>query len=259
MSVDKMDFTEALKLAQEKGYAEADPAFDVEGTDSAHKITILSEMAFGKSVPLKEVYCQGITHIDRADIEYADEVGYVIKLLAIAKKTANGIEVRVQPTLLPKGHMLASVNGAFNAVYMNGDEIGDMLFYGRGAGSRPTASAVVSDIVDLAKVRCSNAPMLPYPSFEAVSVKKLVDIKSRYYLRFSVIDKPGVLSQISNKLGRAHISISDVMQRERKAGKVVPLIVLTHESYEKDLRFAIEQIDGLSCIKEKTQVLRLEE
>jgi homoserine dehydrogenase len=259
MSIDKMDFKDALKLAQQKGYAEADPTFDVEGIDSAHKITILSEIAFGKSVPLKEVYCQGIAHIDQADIEYADEVGYVIKLLAIAKKTKNGIEVRVQPTLLPKAHALASVNGSFNAIYLNGDEIGDMLLYGRGAGSRPTASAVVSDIVDLAKVRCANAPSLPYPAFEQISAKKLIDISSRYYLRFSVIDKPGVLSQIANKLGKNRISISDVMQRERKAGKVVPLIVLTHATHEKDLRSAITEIDKLSCIRKKTQVLRIEE
>jgi homoserine dehydrogenase len=259
MSIDKMDFKEALKLAQQKGYAEADPTFDVEGIDSAHKITILSEIAFGKSVPLKEVYCQGIAHIDQADIEYADEVGYVIKLLAIAKKTKNGIEVRVQPTLLPKAHALASVNGSFNAIYLNGDEIGDMLLYGRGAGSRPTASAVVADIVDLAKVRCANVPSLPYPAFEQISAKKLIDISSRYYLRFSVIDKPGVLSQIANKLGKASISISDVMQRERKAGKVVPLIVLTHATSEKDLRSAIAEINKLSCIRKKTQVLRIEE
>ncbi len=259
MSFDKMDFKQALKLAQQKGYAEADPTFDIEGVDSAHKITILSEIAFGKSVPLKEVYCKGITHIDQADIEFADEVGYVIKLLAIAKQTKGGVEIRVQPTLLPKDHMLASVNGSFNAVYLHGDEMGDMLFYGKGAGSRPTASAVVSDIVDLAKVRCANAPLLPYPDFEHISAKKLVDIQSRYYLRFSVIDKPGVLSQISATLGKSKISISDVMQRERKAGQVVPLIVLTHEASEKDLQGAIKNIDKLSCIKKKTQVLRIEE
>ncbi|MBN1492699.1 MAG: homoserine dehydrogenase [Candidatus Omnitrophica bacterium] len=259
MSIDKMDFKQALKLAQHKGYAEADPSFDIEGIDSAHKITILSEIAFGKSVSLKEVYCQGITHIDEADIEFADEVGYVIKLLAIAKQTKGGIEIRVQPTLLPKDHILASVNGSFNAIYLHGDETGDMLLYGRGAGSRPTASAVVSDIIDLAKVRCANAPLLPYPAFAPISAKKLVDIESRYYLRFSVIDKPGVLSQISSLLGKQGISISDVMQRERKAGRVVPLIVLTHEAYEKNLRAAIKQIDRLKCIKKRTQVLRIEE
>lgn len=259
MTYEHMDFRTALQLAQEKGYAEADPTFDIEGIDSAHKITILGQLAFEKNIKFKEVYCKGITQIQQCDIAFADEVGYVIKLLAIAKQTQEGVEIRVQPTLLPKEHMLANVNGSYNAVYLHGDETGDVLLYGRGAGSRPTASAVVADIVDLAKEKCCSAPRLPYPVFDPVSAKKLINITSRYYVRASVIDRPGVLAQISQILGQEHVSISDVVQRERKIGQVVPLIILTHEACEKDVRAAVKQIDTLPCSKKKTQVLRIEE
>ena len=259
MTAEKMGFHDALRLAQEKGYAEADPTFDVEGTDSAHKIAIMAQLAFEKRFSLKDIPCNGISRIQPCDIAFADEVGYVIKLLAIAKQTKEGVEVRVQPTLLHKDHILANVHGSFNAVHVHGDETGDMLLYGRGAGSRPTASAVVSDIVDLAKETHSAVPRLPYPLFEPIAPKKLINIKSRYYLRFSAIDKPGVLATIATALGRESISISDVMQRERQAGKVVPVVVLTHEAHEKDLWHAIRRIDRFATIKEKTQVLRIEE
>ncbi len=251
-----MAFKEALALAQEKGYAEADPTFDIEGVDSAHKLTLLCQLAFEKNIKFSDIYCNGITRIEQSDIECARELGYVIKLLAIAKKTKEGIEARVQPTLLPKDHMLANVNGSFNAVYLHGDEVGEMLFYGKGAGARPTASAIVSDIADCAKqVQTEQV----YKDLESIAAKKLINIHSRYYLRFSVIDRPGVLADISRILGRVKISISDVIQRERKAGKVVPLILLTHEALEKDIRQAVEIINMLPVIKQKTQVVRIEE
>jgi homoserine dehydrogenase len=261
MTAKGMNFAEALAGAQKLGFAEANPFLDVSGHDAAHKLAILARFAFGGKVKFKDIYCEGITEISSDDIAFAKEFGYTIKLLAIAKRSEKGMEARVQPTLLPNSHILANVNGSFNAILMRGDEVGDVLFYGRGAGPHPTASAVVADLVDIAKS----------PSFgpvedrfvvralgKTIPVKSIFSILSRYYLRFYVIDRPSVLAAISKVLGKHKISISDVMQRERSAGRVVPLILLTHDTHEKDLRAAIREIDGMSCIKKKTQVIRIE-
>lgn len=261
MTAEHTDFEQALRQAQEKGYAEADPTFDVEGIDAAHKLAILVRFAFGGKVRFRDIYCEGIARIGKEDIAFAEEFGYRVKLLAIAKASKGEIEARVQPTLLPKTHILANVNGAFNAVLMRGDEVGEVLFYGQGAGPRPTASAVVSDLVDIAK---RGTRRLYDPTFlirglrTRCKIKSMSSILSRYYFRFSIIDRPGVLAQISRVLGAHAISISDCVQKETSAGKVVPLIVLTHHAHELDVRNAIRLIDRLKIVRGKSQVIRIE-
>lgn len=264
MTEDKMDFKTALAEAQEKGYAEADPTLDVEGIDAAHKLALLARFGFGGSIPFSDIYSEGISGIRSEDISFAEEFGYRIKLLAIAKRAGNGaLEARVQPTLLPKNHILANVNGSFNAVLIRGDETGDILLYGRGAGSRPTASAVMSDLVDIAKRGVDylgeDAGDHMKAVYRKISVKSISSLLSRYYMRFQVLDKPGVLSKISQILGKNRISISDCVQRERNVGSVVPLIVLTHDAHESDVRKATKSIDGLGVVKQKTQVIRMED
>ena len=259
MSERKLDFKEALRLAQEKGYAEANPTLDIEGIDSAHKLAILVRLAFEGRAAFKEVYSEGISRIRNEDIAFAEEMGYRIKLLAIAKRDPDGIEARVQPTLLPRSHILANVSGSFNAILLGGDEVGEILLYGKGAGPGPTASAVVSDLVDLAKgYDAWNLREGSANSLKPLKIKNISSILSRYYLRFHVIDKPGVLSKLSSILGRHRISISDVIQKERKAGGVVPLILLTHDASEKELRLAIREIDRLPAVQGKSQVIRIE-
>lgn len=261
MSENKMDFKEALKQAQDKGYAEADPRLDIEGIDAQHKLAILLRFAFGGRVDFKKIDCEGISRIRREDIAFADEFGYCIKLLAIAKRGDGGVEARVQPTLLPKNHILASVNGSFNAVLLRGDEVGDVLLYGRGAGSRPTASAVISDLVDIAKKgsdRFADVALMMKAVRSGLKIKSTSSILSRYYLRFHVTDRPGVLSKISKILGDHAISISDCVQKIRRQGGVVPLIVLTHAAHESDVRGAIRLIDRLTSIRGKSQVIRIE-
>ena len=261
MTEDHSDFTEALKEAQKKGYAEADPKLDIEGVDAAHKLAILARFAFGGKVRFREIYCEGISRIRSEDIAFAEEFGYRVKLLAIAKSSRDGIEARVQPTLLPKSHILANVNGSYNAILMHGDEVGNVLFYGRGAGARPTGSAVLSDLVDIAKLQtnCFDDAALRMRAIRpALKIKNISSILSRYYLRFHVIDQPGVLSKISRVLGLHRISISDVIQKERSEGSVVPLILLTHDAHERDVRNAISAIDRLRVVQGKSQVIRIE-
>lgn len=256
MSEDQLDFKEALRLAQKKGYAEADPRLDIEGIDSAHKLTILASLVFGGWVAFRDIYVRGISSIRSEDISFAREFGYTIKLLAVAKKTADGIEAHVQPTLLPNAHVLSNVGGSYNAVFMQGDEVGDILLYGQGAGSRPTGSAVVSDLIDLA--RLSDQDSFFSPELKPLKVRSISLLLSRYYLRFHVVDRPGVLAQISKVLGSHKISISDVIQKERRIGSVVPLILLTHSAQARALGRAVQMINRLSVVKGKTQVLRIE-
>jgi homoserine dehydrogenase len=262
MTEKRSDFQEALKEAQEKGYAEKNPSLDIEGTDAAHKLAILVRFAFGGRVNLNEIYCEGISRIRSEDIAFADEFGYRIKLLAIAKASKDGIEARVQPTLLPESHILANVNGSFNAVLVHGDEVGEELFYGQGAGAHPTASAVISNLVDIAK--CPTKSLESKAFLERVvrrrlKIKNISTLLSRYYLRFHVVDKPGVLAKISHVLGTHSISISDCVQKIRSAGNIVPLILLTHDAHEHDVRGAIRAIDRLDVVRGKSQVIRIEE
>lgn len=261
MTSEGTDFDTALKEAQLKGYAEADPTFDIEGIDAAHKLAILTRFSFGGDVNFNDIYCEGIASIRSEDIAFAEEFGYRIKLLAIAKATSDGIEARVQPTLLPKRHILANVNGAFNAVLLRGDEVGEVLFYGQGAGPHPTASAVISDLMDIAKRgmrRFYDTSFFMRGMKKQLKIKKMSSILSRYYLRFNVVDRPGVLAKISHILGAYKISISDCVQKETGKGRVVPLILITHDTHEKNLRAATRRIDRLNVVKGKSQVLRME-
>ena len=256
------DFREALAEAQKEGYAEADPTLDIEGVDAAHKLAILVRFAFGGKVKFKDIYCEGISRIRKEDIDFAEEFGYRVKLLAIAKASQDGIEARVQPTLLPEAHILANVTGAYNAVFLRGDEVGNVLLYGRGAGPKPPASAVLADLMDIAQresVRSENSGMLMRGIRKSLRIKSISSILSRYYLRFHVVDKPGVLAHISRVLGKHRISISDVIQRERNLRSVVPLILLTHDAHEKDVRNAIREIDRQAIVRGKSQVIRIEE
>ena len=261
MTEDGTSFDEALKQAQAKGYAEANPKLDIDGTDAAHKLTILTRYAFNGGIKFDSIYREGIQSINSEDIQFARHFGYRIKLLAIAKRSAEGLEARVQPTLVPEKHILANVNGSFNAVQICGDEVGEVLFYGKGAGAHPTASAVFADLVDIAKGGIYGPvqnSLLMRGIEKHIKVRNLSLIASRYYLRFHVIDQPGVLAAISAILGRFHISISDVIQQERRVGKMVPLIMLTHDAHEKNMRLAVATIDKLKQIKGKSQVLRIE-
>jgi homoserine dehydrogenase len=261
MTDQNMEFSDALKEAQALGYAEADPTLDIEGIDTAHKLTILSTLAYGIPLSFNSVHVEGITGIATQDISFASELGYKVKLLAIAKEADGEIELRVHPTMLPKDYLIAKVDGPFNAIYVDGDATGSTLYYGRGAGSVPTGSAVVSDIADIARNMKKNAtgrvPTIPM-IFRDIKIKKIDDVLSRYYFRFSALDKPGVLSKISGILGNHDISIASVIQKGRRIGEAVPLVVLTHEAKEKDVRRAISEIDALPAVMGKTVFIRAE-
>ena len=261
MTDENVEFADALKEAQALGYAEADPTFDIEGIDTAHKLTILATLSYGIPLSFSSVHIEGISKITAQDINFASELGYKVKLLAITKEADGEIELRVHPTMLPKDYLIAKVDGPFNAIYVEGDATGSTMYYGRGAGSVPTGSAVVSDIADIARNIQKNAlgrvPTIPNISGE-VRIRKMDDITSRYYFRFSALDKPGVLSKISGILGNHNISITSVIQKGRMVGEAVPLVVLTHEAKEKDMRLAIEEIDKLPVVMGKTVIIRVE-
>ena len=258
MQNEKKDFKTALNLAKKLGYAEADPTLDIEGIDTAHKLSILSSMAFGQPVPLEKIYCEGISQINSFDIEYAEEFGFSIKLLAIAKDTGKGIEVRVHPTMLPKEYMLSTVDGVFNAVYINGDSVGPTMYYGQGAGAMPTASAVWSDIMELISKKTNLKSSSIYFEKNPKIISNINDLYTKYYLRFSTLDHSGVLSRISGILGKMNISIASVMQKERSEGNKVPIVMLTHEANEADMQKALAEINKLDMIKDKTVLIRVE-
>ncbi len=252
MSDEGLEFSEALKQAQANGYAEANPAFDIEGVDTAHKLSILSSISFGGHVQLESISTQGITRITKLDIDYAKELGFVIKLLGIAKRlSANEIEASVHPAMIPENHLLSSVNDVFNAIYMVGDFIGPMMFYGKGAGQLPTASAIVGDLVMLAH----QGKGLRSTKEAAIKVRKADTISSKYYLRVTAEDSTGVLASIAGILGKHGISIASCIQKER--GQFVPIIILTHEAEEGNLRAAIAEIDKLPEIKDETVCISL--
>src|SRR4030043_1805212 len=261
MTDHNVEFSDALKEAQALGYAEADPTFDIEGIDTAHKLTLLATLAYGIPLSYNSVYIEGISKISTQDISFASELGYKVKLLAIAKESEGEIELRVHPTMLPKEYLISKVDGPFDAIYVDGDATGSTLYYGRGAGSVPTGSAVVSDIADIARNIQKNAigrvPTIPNISGD-VRIRKMDDIVSRYYFRFSALDKPGVLSKISGILGNYNISIASVIQKGRKVGEAVPLVVLTHEAKERDVQKAVEEIDRLPVVMGKTVFIRVE-
>jgi homoserine dehydrogenase len=264
MTEEGREFGDVLRRAQEKGYAEADPSFDIEGIDTAHKLSILIMLSFGVFPDFKRIYVEGIQNITPLDISFADEFGYRIKLLAIAKAREEGIEARVHPTLVEKGTPLADVSGAFNAIYMVGDAVGPTMLYGMGAGMMPTASAVVSDVVQIAKNITldnlhSSIPRL-YQEESSSSLIPMSDVVTKYYLRFQVEDRPGVLGQIAGSLGRNNISIESVIQKGRQIeGGDVPVVIMTHEARERDLLSALREIDDFPVVKAKSTLIRIEE
>jgi len=262
MSEENCSFGDALKDAQEKGLAERNPKLDISGGDSAHKLAILALLGFGLNVKPQEIYIEGIEGLDPSDIEYAKNWGYAIKLLAIAKKRGKELDLRVHPTLISLRSILASVKYEDNAIFIKGDMVGDSLLYGKGAGSLPTASAVISDIVEIASNIDEYKKIKKPFKFEFNSgvkkVRKINDLLARYYLRFSAIDKPGVLARISEILAQSKISISTVSQKERKKGQPVPLVMLTHHANEGKMNKALKRISKLSCITEKIVKIRIE-
>ena len=265
MTDEGRSFKEVLREAQEKGYAEADPTYDIEGIDAAHKLAILIRLAFGTSIQFKEIFIGGISEITPLDIQFGREFGYRIKLLAITKTDQGKIEARVHPTLIPEGHLLSTVEGVFNAIYIKGDAIGPTLFYGQGAGQMPTGSAVVSDLVELGRnllvqTRGRRVPLLSYQesAIEKIPLKKMGDVVMRFYMRFSALDRPGVLSRISGILGKNEISISAVIQKGRKINGAVPIVMMTHEAKEENLHRALREIDRLNVILGKTIFIRVE-
>ena len=259
------DFNDVLAEAQALGYAEADPSFDVEGIDAAHKLTILASIAFGIPLQFDKVYTEGITEITRLDVEYANKLGYRIKHLGIARKMPNGIELRVHPTLIPKRRLIANVNGVMNAIVIKGDAVGPSLYYGAGAGAEPTASAVVADLIDVARALTSDPEnRVPHLAFQADS---LVDIpvlppsqfKTAYYLRLNAEDKPGTLADVTRILADHHISIEGIIQREPlDDAPAVPIILLTEITMEHEMNAAISKIEALKTVTGKVNRIRLE-
>ncbi len=257
-------FADVLRAAQEAGYAEADPTFDVEGIDAAHKLAILTMLCFGTSVSLDEMYIEGISKLDPIDFDYADRFGYVVKPLAIAVEHEDGIEVRVHPTMLPKEWLLASVPGAKNALYVHSYALGPSMYYGAGAGMMPTAVAAVSDLIEVCRnVQAGVTGHLPMRSYKRMANRPIRDIgklRSRYYMRFGVLDRPGVLGQLTQILGDHEISISQVVQEgPREPERPVRVVVLTHEAQESNVRHALAQIDKLTAVVEPAALVRIAE
>ena len=265
MTNEGRNFKEVLREAQEKGYAEADPTYDIEGIDAAHKLTILIRLAFGTSIQFKEIMTGGISKITPLDIQFSREFGYRIKLLAIAKIDKGRIEARVHPTMIPEVHLLSTIEGVFNAIYIKGDAVGPTLFYGQGAGQMPTGSAVVSDLVELGRnvlIRASGrrVPLLSYQesAIEKIPLKRMDDVVMPFYMRFSALDRPGVLSKISGILGKNDISIASVIQKGRQVNGAVPIVMMTHEAKERNVHRALKEIDRLGMILGKTIFIRVE-
>jgi len=259
MSEDNYTFKQALKEAQVRGLAEANPTLDIDGKDACHKLCILTMLSFGIFVKPRDIYVEGIRNIDLQDIVYAREWGYDVKLLAIAKKVENSLELRVHPTLIPVRHLLSSVKGEDNAVFVKGDMMGESMLYGKGAGRFPAASSVVSDVIDLARnPGASLAPLAQIKEDKKTKVKKIGDLKTRYYIRFLAIDQPGVLASVSTILAKNKISIATVSQKERKQGQPVPLVIMTHSAKESSMNKALKEINKLKTIKKKPVKIRIE-
>jgi len=258
-------FDTALALAQSNGFAEADPTLDIEGHDTAHKLAILTSLAYGTELNLKDVYIEGISRISPMDIEFADQFGYRIKLLAISKFQGDAVEARVHPTMIPFDNIMSNVNGSLNAVMVSGDAVEDILLYGHGAGMMPTASAVVGDVVDIArnllKDSIGRIPLLSYqPShIKTIPVLPIEDICTQYYFRFSAVDRPNVLSKIAGILGSYGISIKSVHQKGRKANGSVPIVMLSHHAREADVKKALYEITLLDIVQDSPVLIRIED
>lgn len=264
MTDEGLAFEEVLREAQALGYAEADPTYDIEGIDTAHKLAILATLAFRTRVGVDDIYIEGISGISPIDIEFAKTLGYNIKLLAIARDSGEGLELKVHPTMIPQGHLLAQVKDAYNAFYLIGDAVGKVMLYGLGAGKMPTGSAVVADIVDIAGSIANGIKKddrLTGVHFDGLSPLKkhpIGAIEGRYYLRFSAIDKPGVLAKIAGVLSEFGISIESVVQKGRRRESSVPIVMLTHEAPDAKMSEALKIIDSLDIVLGKTVVIRVE-
>lgn len=258
MTKEGLDFSEVLKEAQELGYAEADPTSDVEGLDAARKIAILSSIAFNSRVTLDDVYVEGITSITATDIKFAAELGYVIKLLAIAKEENGFIQTRVHPAFIPNDHPLAAVNDVFNAVFVRGDAVGEIMHYGRGAGKMPTASAVVGDIIDIGRnIQNGISGRIGCTCYDEKEVLDISEMKAKFYIRMTVKDRPGVLAGIAGVFGSNNVSIATVLQKE-VTSDMAGLILITHEVKEQDLRDSLTVLKGMSIVGSIDNVIRLE-
>ena len=260
-----IEFKEALAKATEAGYAEADPTLDVEGFDTAHKLAILTSLAYGTEVDFNDIYIEGITQITPLDIDFARQFGYRIKLLAISKNHGDRVEARVHPTMIPENNLLSTISGSLNALNISGDAVADVMLYGHGAGMMPTASAVVGDVVDIARSisRCTGA-RVPLRSFQPdrigrIPIVPMDDLVTHYYFRFTAKDQPGVLSTISGILGEFGISIQSVQQKGRKSNGAVPVVMLTHRAREADVQEAFHRIEALDVVEETPMLIRLEE
>ncbi len=265
MTMDGLAYSKAVQGAIELGYAEDPPDLDVNGTDAAHKLAILISLAFGFTAPFESIYREGIERLTSDDISFASEFGYCIKLLTVARDLGGEIEARVHPAMVPLDHMLANVNEAFNAVHIEGDFVGPTLYYGKGAGRRPTGSAVVSDIMSLARqIRHGVNMLIPPLGYDTLKddefrIQPIERLSTSYYFRFSALDKPGVLSRIAGILGEKGISISSVIQKGRQINGSVPIVMMTHEAMEKNVREAMELIDRLDVLTDRTMMIRVEE
>lgn len=265
MADEGKSFTVVLEEAQALGFAEANPSYDIEGIDAAHKLAILLSLAYGKKVRLDDIYREGISNISEQDIAFARELGYRIKLLAIAIERGNDIEVRLHPTMIPFDHLLANVNGNFNAFHIIGDAADSIFLYGQGAGMMPTASAVISDVVDISRdILKGIAGRVPSRVHDEDSIKPIQllpfeQILTNYYFRFSAVDRPGVLSRIAGILGENDISIATVIQKGRKQGGAVPVVMTTYKARERDVRRAMHDIDQLDIVMGKTMLIRIED
>jgi len=265
MSEDGDEFSAVLEDAQRLGYAEADPAYDINGDDVAQKLAILGSIAFGRFIKPEEIFTSGISDIAPVDLEYAKEFGHVVKLLAIIKRTGHELEARVHPTMIPKKHMLAGVNGVYNSLFINGDCTGTTMLYGAGAGEMATAGAVVSDIVDI----CRNivggvskrVPCMNYVSRvpdDVISIKNMSDISCEYYMRFTVVDHPGVLAAVLNEMAENSISVASIIQRRSEEGGSAIIVLVTHIARERDVQQALQRIENLSDVSVGTVLIRVE-
>ncbi|MBF0194834.1 MAG: homoserine dehydrogenase [Magnetococcales bacterium] len=259
-----LSFETVLADAQEKGFAEADPTFDVEGVDAAHKLAILAAIAFGTPPNFSGIHIEGINHISDIDIAWAMEMGYRIKLLAIAKRMEKGIELRVQPTLVPDSSMVASVEGVFNSVFVHSAYAGTTMYHGRGAGEKPTASAVVADLLEIArnkkvgaKGRVSGLSVLA-ENLKPLEVLDMAELEGEYYLRLAVVDRPGVLADVTTALARFDISVDAIMQKGRSQKDAVPLVIVTHKTTEKRLQDGLKAIEALESVRDKPRFIRIE-
>ncbi len=263
MEIEGLAFDAALTAAQQAGFAEADPSLDIDGFDTAHKAAILASLMLGQPVSLKAVTVEGIRGLAAQDIRYAFEMGYRIKMLAIAKRDEGGTGIRVHPTLIPLRHLLAQVSGVFNAVVLEGDMVGQSMLYGRGAGGDPTAGTVLADMVDAARNRLCGAVrrVMPTPDGErtAIRYQNISDVVTRYYFRASLLDQPGMLARVTRVLGDHGISIASVMQKESLVGKYVPVVIVTHAAREGAVNTALEEIDTMDGVGAPTVRLRIED